>query len=196
MLDSSSQVGNVNHPQAYVLIYSRVKELLYPQEKAQTTMDDSNGIALEGFRLRQALIDWEAGSISLTSLKSQETNMEATCFLFLTKAFFAATSIYLSGVFDYEMPYWHEMGIVVPNLNEGEIQEHVNNILTHTSTVLCKSSISPLLVLFPLRVAGARSWQKWQRDCIMQSLFAVERTFPVASAFRNDLRSLWDRRSP
>lgn len=114
----------------------------------------------------------------------------------MTKAFFAATSIYVSGVFDYEIPYWQDMGIVAPNLSEEEIQMHVINILTHTNSVLYNSSISPLLVLFPLRVAGARSWQGWQQDCIMQNLLVVERTFPVAAAFRADLMGVWARMSP
>jgi hypothetical protein len=117
-------------------------------------------------------------------------------FSFLTQVFFAATSIYLSGVFDYEMPYWQGMGIVPAHLSEEEIQGHVIDILTLTNTILCSSSISPLLVLFPLRVAGARSLLKWQQDCIIQSLLTVETTFPVAAVFKADLQGVWDSRSP
>ena len=112
----------------------------------------------------------------------------------LAKVFFAATSIYLSGVFDYEMPYWQGMGIVAPTLSEDEIQEHVRNILTHTREILFNPSISPLLTLFPLRVAGARSWETWQQDSIMDSLSAIEESFPVAASFRADLQSVWSRR--
>ncbi|RKL39834.1 hypothetical protein BFJ72_g6561 [Fusarium proliferatum] len=154
-------------------------------------LDGAFDVAQEGFRLRQALIDWEANDS-----KRQTVENASVSFSSLTKAFFAATSIYLSGVFDYEIPYWQDKGIVAPNLSEEEIQMHVINILTHTNTVLYNSSISPLLVLFPLRVAGARSWQGWQQDCIMQNLLVVERTFPVAAAFRADLLGVWARMSP
>ena len=116
-------------------------------------------------------------------------------FASLAGAFFSATSIYLSGVFDYEIAYWQEMGIIVPNLSEEEIQAHVAAILAHTDTILNGSSISPLLMLFPLRVAGSRSYESWQQDCIMRHLAIVERTFPVASAFRVELGEVWSQMS-
>ncbi|KAH7259534.1 uncharacterized protein BKA55DRAFT_562715 [Fusarium redolens] len=175
----------------------RAKNLIYYSDTDTIDLpkhlDDAFDVAQEGFHLRQALIDWEAKD---QPLKQQTAENATGNFSSLTKAFSAATSIYLSGVFDYEIPYWQDMGIVAPNLSEEEIQMHVINILTHSNTVLYNSSISPLLVLFPLRVAGARSWQSWQQDCIMQNLLVVERTFPVASAFRADLMGVWARMSP
>ncbi|KAF4339462.1 hypothetical protein FBEOM_6583 [Fusarium beomiforme] len=173
------------------LIYKRDPEYL-------EHLDDAYDIAQEGFRLRQALIDWEANLAKNSSSKHQvdNNNKSSVDFSSLTKAFFAATSIYLSGVFDYEIPYWQNRGIVAPNLSEEEIQMHVVNILAHTNTVLYNSSISPLLVLFPLRAAGARSWQSWQQDCIMQNLMTIETTFPVAAAFRADLYGVWARMTP
>ncbi|OBS17644.1 hypothetical protein FPOA_09380 [Fusarium poae] len=176
----------------------RVRGLLYPgdiQTPDHEGMDHGNAydIVSEGFRLRQALIDCEA---SLPSPSSEKTNdfVVTNGFCLLAQAFISATSIYLSGVFDYEMPYWQDMGIAPPTLNEEEIQMHVSNILATTDVILGSSPISPLLVLFPLRVAGARSWQQWQQDHIMQCLLAVEMTFPVAAAFRADLHGLWAQR--
>ena len=118
--------------------------------------------------------------------------MDGTFFM-LAKAFFAATSIYLSGVFDYEIPRWQDMGIAAPTLSEDEIQGHVGDILTYTQEILFNSSISPLLTLFPLRVAGARSWETWQHESIMDSLSAIEKSFPVAASFRADLQGVWFR---
>ena len=115
-------------------------------------------------------------------------------FFMLAKAFFAATSIYLSGVFDYEMPHWQDMGIIAPTLSEDEIQGHVGDILTYTRGIIFNSSISQLLTLFPLRVAGARSWETWQQESIMDSLSAIEKSFPVAASFRADLQGVWSRR--
>ncbi|RGP71699.1 hypothetical protein FLONG3_7003 [Fusarium longipes] len=177
----------------------RVRQMLYSSDvqtqSGNDTPDSADDIALEGFRLRQCLIDWEATTPSPESQKLLYDDADARSFCLLARTFFAATSIYLSGVFDYEMSYWHSMNIVPAVLSEEEIQGHVIDILNHTNTILYQSSISPLLVLFPLRVAGARSWFKWQQDCIMQSLVAVESTFPVAAAFRDDLQGVWGRRS-
>ncbi|RFN53913.1 hypothetical protein FIE12Z_1827 [Fusarium flagelliforme] len=174
----------------------RVHTLLYTLEpqtcgEPQRNVSDAYDIALEGFRLRQALVDWEASMTRPERLKAAGGD---TGFFFLAQAFFAATSIYLSGVFDYEMPHWQEMGIIAPTLSEDEIQGHVTDILTHTREILINSSISPLLTLFPLRVAGARSWETWQQESIMGSLLAIEKSFPVAASFRADLQGVWSRR--
>ncbi|KAF4964492.1 hypothetical protein FSARC_7594 [Fusarium sarcochroum] len=159
-------------------------------------LDDAYSIVQEGFHLRQALVDWEARESSYSSDSFSEGGSTVyDNFTSLAGAFFSATSIYLSGVFDYETTHWQEMGIIVPNLGEEEIQVHVASILAHTDTILNGSSISPLLVLFPLRVAGARSCESWQQECITQHLAMVERTFPVASDFRADLGKVWSRRS-
>lgn len=83
------------------------------------------------------------------------------------------------------------MSIPVPNLSEEEIQTHVSTILVLSGMILDNSKISPVLVLFPLRVAGARSWDQWQHDCIIELLERTEQTFPVAAAFRMDLGALW-----
>lgn len=86
------------------------------------------------------------------------------------------------------------MGVIVPNLSEKEIQMHVATILMQADRVLHGSPVSPVLVLFPLRVAGGRSWEGWQQDLVMQHLTTVEQMFPVAAAFKDDLKDVWSRR--
>ncbi|CAG7559002.1 unnamed protein product [Fusarium equiseti] len=177
----------------------RVRTLLYSSKtqcygKSQRNVSNAYDIALEGFRLRQALVDWEASMTRPEQLKAVSGDTTAVSFFFLAKAFFSATSIYLSGVFDYEIPHWQEMGIIAPTLSEDEIQGHVTGILTHTREIMINSSISPLLTLFPLRVAGARSWETWQQESIMESLSAIEKSFPVAASFRADLQVVWSLR--
>ncbi|KAM6520181.1 hypothetical protein FALCPG4_013734 [Fusarium falciforme] len=154
--------------------------------------DEAHDIAAEGFRLRHALALWQANrrASTPTSTFKGETTADDD-FLSLAEVFFSATSIYLSGVFDYEIVHWQNMGIPVPNLSEEEIQTHVSTILVLSGMILDNSKISPVLVLFPLRVAGARSWDQWQYDCIIELLERIEQTFPVAAAFRMDLGALW-----
>ncbi|KAI8715964.1 Zn(2)-C6 fungal-type domain-containing protein [Fusarium sp. LHS14.1] len=157
--------------------------------------DEARDIAAEGFRLRQALTLWQLNRRASTP--SPNPNGETTAdddFLSLAEVFYSATSIYLSGVFDYEIVHWQSMSIPVPNLSEEEIQTHVSTILVLSGMILDSSKISSVLVLFPLRVAGARSWDQWQHDCIIELLERIEQTFPVASAFRTDLGALWTSR--
>src|SRR5690606_2070296 len=101
---------------------------------------------------------------------------------------------YLSGVFDYEICYWQRLNLPAPTLSEDEIQQHVGFILA-LSHQLVKADISPLLLLFPLRVASARARQTWQRQQIMELLGMVKASFAVAGAFVADVENLWKHRA-
>ncbi|KAH7242158.1 hypothetical protein BKA59DRAFT_440991 [Fusarium tricinctum] len=171
-------------------IYSNEED----SEQSEKRLDEAYNIAQEGFLLKQALVDWEANAISSRSPAKGHENSIYGSFTSLARTFFSATSIYLSGVFDYEITHWQKMGVVVPNLCEEEIQMHVATILMQADRVLHGSPVSPVLVLFPLRVAGARSWECWQQDLVMQHLTTVEQMFPVAAAFKDDLKDVWSRR--
>jgi hypothetical protein len=109
----------------------------------------------------------------------------------LASIFQAATSIYLSGVFDYEINYWVDLGALLPTLTEDDIQAHVHCILELSQIVLERSRISAVLLLFPLRVAGARSRRTSQRETVSTLLGRIETTFSAAGAFRGDLERLW-----
>ncbi|KAF5662152.1 hypothetical protein FHETE_8042 [Fusarium heterosporum] len=177
----------------------RAERLIYPEtvdsRLSGQQLDEAYDIAQQGFLLRQNLIDWEAREKSPNRQEDGRESAVSGGFACLARSFFSATSIYLSGVFDYEITHWQKIGIVAPNLSEEEIQMHVATILTQTERVIHGSAISSLLVLFPLRVAGARSWESWQQDLIMQNLTTVERMFPVAAAFKEDLYGVWSRRA-
>lgn len=108
--------------------------------------------------------------------------------------FHAATNVYLSGVYDYDIMHWNNLGTVVSTLDEAEVQMHLATILGLSRTVLSEGKISPVLLLFPLRVAGARAREKWQQDVILKLLASIETTFCVAGAFMHDLQKLWSAR--
>lgn len=112
-------------------------------------------------------------------------------FVLVAQVFFAAISIYLSGVFDYEITHWQTLGIVVSTLSEEEVQGHVKTILELGEVLLKMSNVSPVLLLFPLRVAGARSFHEWQQVWIIKLLEEVEVTYSVAAVFKIDLWKLW-----
>lgn len=154
-------------------------------------MKEAHAISMEGFLQRATLAEWNSKNAQPMRETKLDGNFEGDYFFLLAKIFFAATSIYLSGVFDYEITHWQNLGILPATLPEDEIQVHVQDILEISSIVLDSSSVSPVLLLFPLRVAGARSWHIAQQECILKLLDKIELTFSVAAAFKFELGQLW-----
>ncbi|KAI5456727.1 hypothetical protein BGZ63DRAFT_88008 [Mariannaea sp. PMI_226] len=150
-------------------------------------------IALEGFRQREALTTWNTTHANFLEVASPGSGgiFEQDDFASLAVIYHAATSIYLSGIYDYDIVHWNSLGTLVSTLSEDEVQMHVGNILRLSQVVLDQSRISPLLLLFPLRVAGSRSRELWQRENLLKSLQKIGVTFCVADAFRDDLQELW-----
>ncbi len=165
-------------------------------------MEHAQAIAQQGFELRGRLRNWayahhtstifrhsrisqvlSTGSIPEREHQTNQTNL-------LAETFFSATSIYLSGVFDYEICQWQGLQLLVPTLGEDEIQQHVASILS-LSQRLAETCTSSLLLLFPLRVASARVWQASQKQQIMRLFGMVASSFPVAGAFIADIEHLW-----
>lgn len=147
-------------------------------------------IATEGIRLRSLLSQWQDMDMLLVARDGCPP-----CHLRdLTHILHSATDIYLSGVFDYELIHWQMLGVVVPTLDENSIQMHVARIIHTSQQLLIGSAVSPLLLLFPLRVAGARSWSKLQQTSIASLLSHIETMFLVAAAFRQELTELWETR--
>ncbi|KAF6813085.1 C6 finger domain-containing protein [Colletotrichum sojae] len=141
-------------------------------------------LALEGFNLRQSLDSWKLNTSPLP--ESQDETL-------LSLAYYSATSIYLSGNYDYDMAHWQAIGVAVPILSADQIEEHFDAIVATVKEALKGSSLSPLLFLFPLRVAGARAKLHWQRDAVTDLLQRVRRKFIVADAMLEELRELWTR---
>jgi hypothetical protein len=112
--------------------------------------------------------------------------------MLLSKIFFAAISIYLSGIFDYEITHWHHLGIIPPTLDEVTIQVHTLTILQLSTLALDTTNLSPLLFLFPLRIAGARSRTQWQRDWVARLVTRIGCGFAVAAAILMELNHVWE----
>ena len=104
--------------------------------------------------------------------------------------FYSAISIYLSGIYDYS-PLWVVYDIPTPIIAQSEIQQHVNAILDITSLALKQMTVTSLLFLFPLRIAGARAYTIDQRMRIHALLAEITSDFRAASAFTSDLEELW-----
>ena len=117
--------------------------------------------------------------------------LERDAGMLLARVFFAAISIYLSGVFDYELSHWRQLGMNVPILSADEIQYHVRVILQLTGIGLNKTILSPVVFLFPLRIAGARSFTAKQRSVVLHLISTASRTFASTSAISTELAEVW-----
>jgi hypothetical protein len=111
--------------------------------------------------------------------------------LLIGYVYYHATSIYLSGSFDY-YEHWTWSGApIAPTLPRSQIDWHVSEILRISQELLAEG-ISGVLIFFPLRVAGARAMDIASRDIILDLLrTTARRGFIVAEAFTVDLSELW-----
>jgi hypothetical protein len=188
-----------------ILSFFRTKDLLYSQPSTSNTniLENASLLASEGHHLRADLASWQLRYHP--RLRSDEFGeVESARYLagndqghtILSAMFFSAASIYLSGNFDYDLPLWQSLGIAVPILPTDQVLEHAESILVLVQEALSKTSLSPLLFLFPLRIAGARARFMEQRSTVVELLRLVSTQFAVAREFIEELKQLWKRGSP
>ncbi|KAF0324060.1 C6 finger domain-containing protein [Colletotrichum asianum] len=154
------------------------------QATSDVHLSEGLELAIEGFSLREALDSWELTASFLP---------ESTDERLLSIAYHSATSISLSGNYDYDLAHWQGLGVAVPILSASRTEEHFEAIVATVNEALKGSSLSPLLFLFPLRVAGARAKQRQQREAVIKLLQSIRRNFIVADAMLEELRELWNR---
>ncbi|KAH6666541.1 hypothetical protein F5X68DRAFT_177034 [Plectosphaerella plurivora] len=159
-----------------------IESLETPSEGPAMLLPLAQSIALEGFQLRATLDDW---AIAATLIPHQSPEM------LLATAYHAAASIHLSGNFDYELQHWLEMGMEVPVLAPADVLIYFDTIIRSTRLSLKATSLSAVLFLFPLRVAGARAHTKSQQNAVAELLEEVKERFIVGDAILSNLRELW-----
>lgn len=160
---------------------------------------EARDIANEGCALREALNVWhttymtpDALGDSMLPYGGDNREVEDECAL-LTKLFWAAVSIYISGEFDYERHHWDRFGLAVPTLGTETVGRHVETILRLVEHGLAHSSLSPLLFLFPIRIAGTRLAfaPPEQRSRVLGIIAAIASRFAVGHAIRAGLLNAW-----
>ncbi|KAM0262117.1 hypothetical protein ACHAQJ_001858 [Trichoderma viride] len=172
----------------------RTAEFIEIQEECadEEPTAEAQSIYSDAFTLKEALGSWYT-SYAQPAAKPIARNMaEENDSMLLSRIFFAAISIYLSGIFDYEITHWHHLGLVPPTLDEETVQMHTNTILELSNLALDTTNLSPLLFLFPLRIAGARSRTQWQRDWVARLVASIGSGFSVAAAISMELSHVWE----
>lgn len=113
--------------------------------------------------------------------------------MILAHVFCAAANAYLSGIFDYEMDQWHAIHLQPPTLPVEALQQHVDTILKYAAPALANTNVAPILLLFPLRIAGARSRYPRQRVEVLRLLAIVGHMYAAATYYSGHLQRLWVR---
>ncbi|KAH8593573.1 hypothetical protein B0O99DRAFT_596081 [Bisporella sp. PMI_857] len=111
--------------------------------------------------------------------------------ILIARIYYHATSIFLSGIFDYR-PCYSSLQVQTPSLSQSEIDVHVDGILGLASLALNSTYLSGVLFFYPLRVAGARVKNDNDKQSLLRMLERItSRNFVVAGAFVADLEKLW-----
>jgi hypothetical protein len=141
--------------------------------------------ASEGLDIRTRLKDWYTNFLEWSSDYSNPNDTQSA----LAAIYYHATSIFLSGIFDYRSQFNHITTPILPLLL---IQTHTSAIVSSTREALKSTNLGGVLFFFPLRVAGARTTNAQQKEDILGMLSEISaRSFIVADAFTMDLRALW-----
>ncbi|KAK5999443.1 hypothetical protein QM012_005444 [Aureobasidium pullulans] len=165
------------------------RALTYLESLDKYTISDSNirhlrKFALEGFKLRFALSTLESHLSSLPPHLLHDNRIT------IAKIYFSATSIFLSGVYDYRS-LWLQTIEATPTLSQALIECHVTIILNMTEFAMQQTNLSKLLFLYPLRVACARVWREEQKDRLRGLFEVIRRSFAVVDVFRSEVEELW-----
>ncbi|KAF3001190.1 hypothetical protein E8E13_000140 [Curvularia kusanoi] len=152
----------------------------------------AKALAEEGLSLHEALLQWRK---SLDVWMHISTNLGVPNEdSLVSSVYYAALSIYLDGIFSYHAPFISLSALMCPMLDHSVIQEHVSLILAECKQLLDRGCAGVVL-LFPLRVAGARARGSSSQLEILRLLRMVaQRGFMVAQSFVEDLSDLWAKR--
>lgn len=160
-------------------------ESVYTRTLSLSRVQHLQEFALEGFELRLALCETDT---QLSILDGQAAKDDRTT---IAKIYLAATSIFLSGVYDYRS-IWLGVMEATPALPRVFVEQNVDTILDLTEFAMQNTNLSTLLFLYPLRVACSRVWSCDQKDRLRSMFGTIQRSFAVAHSFVAEVEDLWE----
>lgn len=106
--------------------------------------------------------------------------------------FLHATSIYLSGIFDYRLHLFSTTPTAT--ISRDRVKMHVTSILRGTKIAINETKFCGLLFLYPLRVAAARATDPAEQELVMDAFDKIgQQGFAIVQVFRQEIREVWDR---
>ncbi|KAJ4026252.1 hypothetical protein NW752_001191 [Fusarium irregulare] len=179
----SSQADTIFGPFVQVsafskILFDRVESMTESQRSCHPEIDD---LAQEGRVYQQRLLDWHNRALV------QKQPGDGYCKLEL--AIFHALQLFICMNYTF-YTCWDGLGI--PSLAEGEIETHVSAVICYAGEILDHSGIPGLLLLFPLRMAGANTNEPLQKDSVLRLLSRISQTgFIVSKQITVDLEDVW-----
>lgn len=150
--------------------------------------DEAREVVAEGFRLRAAFEAWNS-QYGQPVITEYNENDEARL---LSQIWYRGMSVYLSGCFDFEMAHWRRLKLTTPNLSVVVIAQYMDDIFRLTEMVLSKSTLSPLLILYPVAITGMRSTDPAMRQMTLQFIERAERQYTAAGLVQTSVSRTWD----
>ncbi|KAJ5656003.1 hypothetical protein N7507_007953 [Penicillium longicatenatum] len=159
-------------------LFSQTESLTGCLVDVDLTLD---ALAAQGIEIQKEIMQWESKNEPLTDIT------EAPCGLAMAN--FHGLLLFHCKNFTYHS-FWRES--LIPSLQEYEIEKHVDAILERSDRLLRSSGIPGVLLLFPLRMAGANVSEDSKKRKILKLLDRIYRMgFVVADIIRIDLEDIW-----
>ncbi|KAK5993672.1 hypothetical protein PT974_07107 [Cladobotryum mycophilum] len=141
-----------------------------------------DALAGEGVDLQHRIQEWQ--NIIVLGHDNEDV------FVQLAKSYYYATLLFLVRNYTY-YTCWH--GRPIPSLTPDEISQHINDILMLAEGIVKTSDIPGVMLLFPLRMAGAHATEPLQRGKALSVLDQIhQKGFIVSDRIAVDLRELWE----
>ena len=158
--------------------FDRIESIPESQRSCNPEIDD---LAREGRVYQQQLLDWH----SRTLVHSQPGDVYCK----LELAVFHALQLFICMNYTF-YKCWDDLSI--PRLTEREMETHVSAVVCYSGEILDHAGIPGLLLLFPLRMAGANTNDPLQKERIVRLLSQISQTgFIVSKQIAGDLEDVW-----
>ncbi|KAJ5813990.1 uncharacterized protein N7503_000740 [Penicillium pulvis] len=159
-------------------LFDQTESLAWHPTCVDSTLD---ALAVQGTEIKKEIMKWQSQNASLTGVSEAPYG--------LAMANFHGLLLFHCRNFTFHS-FWG--GKPIPSLHEHEIETHVEAILEQSDRVLRSSGIPGVLLLFPLRMAGANVYENSKKRRILKLLDRIYQTgFVVADVIRTDLEDIW-----
>lgn len=150
-------------------------------QKLRSSDPGLDALALEGLEIKERLLNWQEGSY----LK----RFPVDPFTKLAVIVHRALLLYHCRNFTF---YSCWMTRTIPQLNQSEVDKHVATILGLSQSLLSDTFIPGVLLLFPLRMAGAHVFESRAQEEILGTIRKIgQKGFIVADRIEVDLQEFW-----
>ncbi|KAE8342423.1 hypothetical protein BDV24DRAFT_173738 [Aspergillus arachidicola] len=139
-----------------------------------------DALALEGLEIKETILNWR---------ESHMERLPRDAFIQLAVVVHQALLLYHCSNFTF---YSCWMTRTIPQLNQSEVDKHVATILDLSQSLLSDTYIPAVLLLFPLRMAGAHVFQSHAQQKLLGTIRKIrQKGFIVSDRIEVDLQEFW-----